>query len=115
MLGNQFKRSNKVFLNSIRFSKFQTFSSTSSKTISESNYKGFGSFHNENVEELIKNPDFKVSLPFETSCQVDFSEIKKLSFGKEFREYRNEKGKPLFAIDFDNWLFLNQGFYFLYL
>ena len=77
----------------------------------EQGYKGFGSFHSDNVEELIRIPE-SLYVPPEYPEGVHYclsvylsetaiSKLSKLSFGCAARDY--------FLIDFAQWTFINHG------
>ena len=70
-------------------------------------YRGFGSFHSDNVEVLIRRPAVPlldaVALPAAVAAALDrgLAGLTQLRFGREARAH--------FLVDFDNWTFLNHG------
>lgn len=70
---------------------------------SSQGYVGFGSFHSDNVEELIRIPSSQYSPP---ARPVPFVDVRDLS---QQTHLGTQDIKKLFQIDFKNWDFINHG------
>jgi hypothetical protein len=71
--------------------------------LSQVGYQGFGSFHSEDVEELITQASEEYKEP-PLPVIADFASLDKLK-GVEF----GHPARDLFLIDFEQWSFVNHG------
>ena len=71
--------------------------------LSQVGYQGFGSFHSDNVEELIRQSveEFKAPTLPVTPDASSLEELRGMEFGLPARKF--------FMIDFAQWTFVNHG------
>jgi hypothetical protein len=65
-------------------------------------YQGFGSFHSDDVEVLVRQPDSSYEPPHRPFDVDDlFHDLETCEIGASMRQH--------YMIDFDNWTFINHG------